>query len=173
MYTHCTPGQLHFHTHGRRDVVARFDGGRITSDAGGVLLRETELRLGLMARLARCFRDYCKPGSVEHPVRSLVAQRVYALALGYEDLNDHEECAATVCWRCWWAIGVRRLGRQRRTSASLAVICSSCSWSCHACWVANFVNSPQMEMAGRHDQNYCRAPTLPQCLSSTVTISRR
>ena len=91
MSTQCTPGELHFHSLGRRDVIARFDGGRITSDAGGVLLRETDHRLGLMARLARCFRDYRNPNSVEHPVRSLVAQRVYALALGYEDLNDHEE----------------------------------------------------------------------------------
>ena len=73
MYTHCTPGQLHFHAHGRREVVARFDGGRITSDTGGVLLRETDIHLGLMARPARCFCDYRKPGSVEHPVRSLVA----------------------------------------------------------------------------------------------------
>lgn len=51
------------------------------SDAGGVLLRETDLRLGLMIRLARCFRDYRKPGSVEHPVRSLAAKRVYALRI--------------------------------------------------------------------------------------------
>ena len=91
MQTQCTPGRLHFHPLGRREVIARFDGGRITSDAGGALLRETDVRLGLMARLARCFRDYRKPGSVEHPVRALVAQRVYALALGYEDLNDHED----------------------------------------------------------------------------------
>ena len=91
MPTQCTPKQLHFHALGRRDVVGRFDGGRITSDAGGVLLRETDLRLGLLDRLAQCFSDYRNPNSVEHTVRSLLGQRVYALALGYEDLNDHEE----------------------------------------------------------------------------------
>ena len=90
MPTQCTPTQLQFHALGRRDVIGRFDGGRITSDAGGVLLRETDLRLGVLDRLARCFSDYRNPNSVEHSVRSLVAQRIYALALGYEDLNDHE-----------------------------------------------------------------------------------
>ena len=90
MPTQCTPTQLQFHALGRRDVIGRFDGGRITADAGGVLLRETDLRLGVLDRLARCFSDHRNPNSVEHSVRSLVAQRIYALALGYEDLNDHE-----------------------------------------------------------------------------------
>ena len=91
MATECTPAQLQFHALGRRDVIGRFDGGRITSDGGGVLLRETDLRLGLMDRLAGCFSDHRNANSVEHGVRALVAQRVYALALGYEDLNDHDE----------------------------------------------------------------------------------
>ena len=91
MSTQCTPAQLQFHAFGARQVIGRFDGGRITSDAGGLLLRETDLRLGLLDRLARCFSDYRNPNSVEHTVRSLLGQRVYALALGYEDLNDHEE----------------------------------------------------------------------------------
>ena len=90
MTTQCTPTDLHFHALGRREVMGRFDGGRITSDAGGVLLRETDLRLGLLDRLARCFRDYRTANSVEHRVRDLLAQRVYGLALGYEDLNDHD-----------------------------------------------------------------------------------
>ncbi len=90
MATQCTPTALHFHALGRRQVIGRFDGGRLTSDAGGVLLRETDLRLGLLDRLSRCFSDSRNPNSVEHPVRSLLAQRVYALALGYEDLNDHD-----------------------------------------------------------------------------------
>lgn len=90
MDTQCTPEQLSFQALGRREVVGRFDGGRISSDGGGVLLRETDRRIGLLERLARCFVDYRNPNSVEHGVAMLVAQRVYGLALGYEDLNDHD-----------------------------------------------------------------------------------
>ena len=90
MKTECTPKQYEFHALGRREVVGCFDGGRITSDGGGLLLREVDARLGMMSRLSTCFEDYRNPESVEHPVRSLVAQRVYGLALGYEDLNDHD-----------------------------------------------------------------------------------
>lgn len=89
--TECTPQQLEFHGLGRRSVVGCFDGGRITSDGGGLLLREVEQRLGLFDRLAGCFADYRNPNSTEHGVRALLAQRIYALALGYEDLNDHDE----------------------------------------------------------------------------------
>ena len=91
MTTECTPEQLEFHALGRRDVVGRFDGGRITSDGGGLLLREVDRRIGLFDRLAACFVDHRNPNSVEHSVRDLVAQRTYGLALGYEDLNDHDE----------------------------------------------------------------------------------
>ena len=90
MNTECSPTQLEFHALGSREVVGRFDGGRITSDGGGLLLREVDQRLGLLGRLAACFTDYRNPNSVEHSVHSLVAQRVYGLALGYEDLNDHD-----------------------------------------------------------------------------------
>jgi hypothetical protein len=72
-------------------VVARFDGGVITSDGGGVLLREVEKRTGIARQFAACFTDHRDPDLIEHPVQDLVAQRVYALALGYEDLNDHDE----------------------------------------------------------------------------------
>jgi hypothetical protein len=78
----------------QRQVVGRFDGGAITSDAGGLLLREVEKRTGILQRFAACFRDYRKEGQIEHRVKELVAQRVYALALGYEDLNDHEQLRA-------------------------------------------------------------------------------
>jgi hypothetical protein len=72
-------------------VVARFDGGTMTSDAGAVLLRETDRRLDLLPRLAACFEDRRQPWLISHPVPELVAQRVYALALGYEDLSDHDQ----------------------------------------------------------------------------------
>ncbi len=90
MSTECTANQLEFHALGRRDVVGCFDGGRITSDGGGLLLREVDQRIGLLERMARCFTDYRNPNSIEHSAHSLVAQRVYGLALGYEDLNDHD-----------------------------------------------------------------------------------
>ena len=90
METECNPEQLEFHVLGRREVIGRFDGGRITSDGGGLLLREVDQRIGLLGRLAACFSDYRNPNAIEHSVSALIAQRVYGLALGYEDLNDHD-----------------------------------------------------------------------------------
>lgn len=90
MTTECKPEQLEFHALGRREVIGRFDGGRITSDGGGLLLREVDKRIGLVHRLAACFTDYRNPNAIEHSVLALIAQRVYGLALGYEDLNDHD-----------------------------------------------------------------------------------
>ena len=74
-----------------RSVVAEFDGGALTSDAGGLLLGAADQRLGLVRRIARCFRDARDPRLVEHSVATLIGQRVFAIALGYEDLNDHDE----------------------------------------------------------------------------------
>lgn len=91
MPTECTPTQLEFHALGNREVVGRFDGGKITSDAGGLLLRETEKRTGILREFAECFVDLRNPDLIEHTVRELVGQRVYGLALGYEDLNDHDD----------------------------------------------------------------------------------
>lgn len=88
--TQCTGEQLEFHALGRRSVTGRFDGGRISTDGGGVLVREADLRIGLTARLSKCFTDFRNRASVEHSVEELVGQRVYGLALGYEDLNDHQ-----------------------------------------------------------------------------------
>jgi len=89
--TECNQSEFAFAEHGARRVTARFDGGTVTTDAGGLLLRETDRRLNLLPRLAECFVDRRNPSLIRHSVEQLVAQRVYALALGYEDLNDHEQ----------------------------------------------------------------------------------
>ena len=90
MTTQCTTDRLTFQPLGRREVVGAFDGGAITSDAGGLLLREVERRTGIIRQFAACFLDHRDPELIEHRVEELVGQRVYALALGYEDLNDHD-----------------------------------------------------------------------------------
>ena len=90
MQTDCTAEQLSFQGIGGRQVVAAFDAGRLTSDAGVLLLREVAARTGLLRRFAQCFQDYRAPELIEHTVEELVAQRVLAQACGYEDLNDHD-----------------------------------------------------------------------------------
>ena len=91
MNTQCTPVQIEFPGVGRRRIVGRFDGGTLSSDAGALLLRDVEERTGLLAKASCCFTDYRDPRRIEHSVEDLVAQRVVGLALGYEDLNDHDE----------------------------------------------------------------------------------
>jgi len=88
--TECSGAQLEFHSLGKRAVQARFDGGHISSDGGALLLREVEKRTGILARIAEQFTDHRAPELIEHSVETLVAQRVLGLALGYEDLNDHD-----------------------------------------------------------------------------------
>ena len=90
METQCIQEQMAFQQLGRREVVGRLDGGKISSDTGGLLLREVEKRLGILRRFSGCFRDYRDPQRIEHSVESLIGQRVYGIALGYEDLNDHD-----------------------------------------------------------------------------------
>jgi hypothetical protein len=91
MGTECTQFVFGFHPLKHREIRAQFDGGAITTEGGGLLLREVEKRIGIVRQFAACFRDYRDPDLIEHTVEELVAQRVYGLALGYEDLNDHEE----------------------------------------------------------------------------------
>ncbi len=91
MQTECYQQSFGFQSLGRRDVVGRFDGGAISSDGGGVLLRQVDQRLRLLERFAACFQDYRNPEAIEFTAQELVTQRVMALALGYEDLNDHDE----------------------------------------------------------------------------------
>ena len=91
METQCSGEQLEFRPLGRRSVSGRFDGGRTSSDAGGVLLREVDKRTGLTARVAGYFVNYHNHASLEHNVHKLVWQRLYAMVLGYEDLNDYAQ----------------------------------------------------------------------------------
>jgi Transposase DDE domain group 1 len=91
MTTECNASYLDFPMVGPRQVLADFDGGDISSDGGALLLRETERLTGIVRQFAACFTDYRNPDLVEHTAEELVAQRVYALALGYEDLNDHDD----------------------------------------------------------------------------------
>ena len=91
MSTECNQFVFGFHPLKHREIRAQFDGGAITTEGGGLLLREVEKRIGVVRQFAACFRDYRNSDLIEHSVEELVAQRVYGLALGYEDLNDHEE----------------------------------------------------------------------------------
>jgi hypothetical protein len=91
MKTECIQKSFEFQALAGREVVGRFDGGRITSDAGGVLLREVEQATGILQKFAACFEDHRDPDLIEHTTRELLSQRVYGLALGYEDLNDHDD----------------------------------------------------------------------------------
>jgi hypothetical protein len=89
--TECNQSSFQFEGHFSRKVIARFDGGQQTSDAGGLLLRQTDQKLKLLSRFAGCFLDGRAVNRIEHTVEEMVAQRVYGIALGYEDLNDHEQ----------------------------------------------------------------------------------
>jgi hypothetical protein len=90
MPTECIPDLFEFPRVGSRAVVADFDGGRITSDAGALLLGQTDRALSLTRRLAACFTDTRSRSHVEHEVETLLSQRVIGIALGYEDLCDHD-----------------------------------------------------------------------------------
>ncbi len=89
--TDCSPTLFEFAPVERRSVVAAFDGGRITSDAGAVLLGAADRAIRLTRRMAACFTDTRNPLFIEHEVQTLVLQRVVGIALGYEDLNDHDQ----------------------------------------------------------------------------------
>ena len=91
MPTECSPDFFGFEPVEGRAVVAAFDAGAITSDAGALLLGATDRAIRMMDRLASCFHDVPYPELIEHQVVTLVGQRVFGIALGYEDLNDHDE----------------------------------------------------------------------------------
>lgn len=90
MPTECSADLFGFTTVEGREVIAAFDGGLITSDAGALLLRETDRAIGLVSRFAACFHDGRRQDLIEREVATLIGQRVFGLALGYEDLIDHD-----------------------------------------------------------------------------------
>lgn len=90
MKTQCTTKKINFQPLNAREVVGEFNGSRVTSDAGGILLREVESEHGIIERLAYCFKDYRNQKKIEHPLLNLLEQRIFGIALGYEDLIDHD-----------------------------------------------------------------------------------
>lgn len=140
MATECNQAAFEFQPSGGRDVVGRFGGGTISSDSSGVLLREVEPRTGILRRFAACFTDHRDGELIEHSVEDLVAQREYAVALGYEDLLDHDDprhdpllaamvgkkataicrctsSAASTCWRPRCGRPTPTARRERRKSS--------------------------------------------------------
>lgn len=89
--TQCKQRTLEFQHLGRREVTARFDAPAITSDAGGLLLREVDAKFKFIEQFASCFDDHRSPHLTVHSLQELLSQRIFGIALGYEDLNDHEE----------------------------------------------------------------------------------
>jgi len=89
--TECNQNEFAFAPHFSRQVSARFSERQLSTEGGALLLRETERKIGLLSRVRKCFSDYRHPAFIEHELSELLGQRIYGLALGYEDLNDHEE----------------------------------------------------------------------------------
>lgn len=89
--TECNQNEFAFAPHFSRQVSARFSERQLSTEGGALLLRATDRKIGLLSRVRKCFSDYRHPAFIEHELGELLAQRIYGLALGYEDLNDHEE----------------------------------------------------------------------------------
>lgn len=94
MKTDCMQKKFDFQELGKREVVAQFNGGTISTDAGALLLREVEHGKGILKQFSRSFTDYRNQDGIEHTLEELLSQRIYAIALGYEDLNDHDSLRA-------------------------------------------------------------------------------
>ncbi|MGA3129910.1 MAG: transposase, partial [Terracidiphilus sp.] len=89
--TECNQETFGFTAHFSRRVEAGFTAGQVCTDGGALLLREVDRRINLLGRLANCFSDGRRPLLVKHQLTEMLSQRIYGLALGYEDLNDHEQ----------------------------------------------------------------------------------
>lgn len=89
--TECSQNEFRFAPHFSRQVSSRFSERQLSTEGGALLLRETDRKIRLLSRVRKCFSDHRHPVWIVHELKELLAQRIYALALGYEDLNDHEE----------------------------------------------------------------------------------
>jgi len=116
MQTECNPEPMLFARLDRREVMADFDGGAMSSDAGALLLGATDRAIGLLDRFAACFTDGRAAGRIEHAVRTLVGQRMLGIALGYEDLIDHDDLRREPVL----ATALGKLEARRATCAPLA-----------------------------------------------------
>ena len=121
MQTHCNANQFSFQGFHGRDVCASFDGGHITSDAGGLLLREVEQGQQFIEKFSQCFTDLRNPRFTEHTVTELLSQRVYGLCFGNEDLNDHDQLRS----RSASGAAVREEGSGRQSPAGTSVIAAN------------------------------------------------
>src|SRR5437773_10395810 len=114
--TECSETLFPFEAHFSRQVVAEFTGDWLTTEGGSLLLRQADRKIGLLRRVAGCFSDYRQPERIEHRLEEMLAQRIYGLALGYDDLNDHEQLRQDPL------LGV--LGGKRALGEPLAVVFS-------------------------------------------------
>jgi hypothetical protein len=124
--TDCKVQPLLFQDLGSRQVVADFSGGTLSSDGGVLLLRQVDANLGLTLALAQCFEDGREQLYVDHSVRQLLAQRIYGIALGYEDINDHDQLRrdpllASACDKC------DPLGQDRFNPADRGIALAACA----------------------------------------------
>jgi len=142
----CTPqtgpevGVIDFGRLGRRKVEGRFDGGSMSSDAGVMLLAQVDRKLGLTAAAARCIADPRNPFLITHAVRDMLRQRVYGLALGWEDLNDHQALRRDVAMQT--AVGVEREVASAPTLCRLEKWADRASaWRLHQVLIEQFIAS--------------------------------
>ena len=138
--TNCTQESFEFPCVNRRLVEASFEGGDITSDGGVLLLRQADHRLGLSTAVAVALSDPRRRASCEHDLHGLLRQRLYAIALGYEDLNDHEALRQDVA--------LQTAIERDHCLASASTLCRfenradrDTAWRLHAVLVDQFVDS--------------------------------
>ena len=117
MLTQCSPTEMEFGRAGGRRVVADFDGGLVSSDAGALLLGETDKAIGLIDRFTACFGDHRSPLFTVHALKALIGQRVFGLALVMRTSTTTTTCVAIRFWACFWASSSAMAMSRRRWRA--------------------------------------------------------